>query len=57
MTKHIAIFTDDAGWHGAELHKAFLTNGLNCTNVSLTDCRFEIGTGRNSLLIPGFEER
>jgi len=56
MTQHIAIFTDDPGWHGAVLHEAFTQKGYQCTNVSLTDCRFEIGTGGNGLLIPGFEE-
>lgn len=57
MNQHIAIITDDPGWHGAELHNAFASEGFQCTNVSLTDCRFEIGTGGNSLLIPGFEDR
>ena len=56
MSQQIAIFTDDPGWHGIELHNAFLSKGFKCTNVSLTDCRFEIGAGSNSLLIPGFEE-
>ena len=54
MTQRIAIFTDDPGWHGAQLHQAFHRKGYQCTNVSLPDCRFEIGT-RNCLLIPGFE--
>ena len=56
MSQHIAIFTDDPGWHGAELHKAFNCKGYTCTNVSLNECRFEIGTGSKCLLIPGFEE-
>ncbi len=56
MSRHIAIFTDDPGWHGAELHKAFSIKGYKCTNVSLTDCSFEIGIDKKSLLIPGFEE-
>ncbi len=54
--KHIAIFTDDPGWHAAQLHEAFNGKGFKCTNVSLTQCRFEIGVG-NNLWIPGFEKR
>ena len=57
MLRHIAIFTDDPGWHGAELHKAFRKRGFGCTNVSLTDCHFEIDAGKKSLFIPGFEQR
>lgn len=67
MARHIAIFTDDPGWHGAELHKAFNSRGFKCTNVSLTQCHFEMGRfeighfeireSSNSLFIPGFEER
>ncbi len=56
MPRRIAIFTDDPGWHGAELHRAFNKRGFGCTNVSLKDCRFEIGTGKKSLFIPGFEQ-
>ncbi len=56
MPQHIAIFTDDPGWHGAELHKAFNSKGYKCTNISITDCRFEINEKGNSLLIPNFEE-
>ena len=55
MTKHIAIFTDDPGWHGVELHNAFARKGIKCTNVSLTDCSFDIGSSNSGLLIPGFE--
>ena len=39
MAQHIAIFTDDPGWHGDELHRAFNHHGYKCTNISLTDCR------------------
>ena len=54
MPQHIAIFTDDPGWHGDELHRAFIYHGYRCTNVSLTDCRIEIGATIQSLFIPGF---
>lgn len=56
MSQRIAILTDDPGWHGAELHKAFGKRGFECTNASLTDCYFEIGTDKKSLSIPGFEQ-
>ena len=56
MAQHIAIFTDDPGWHAAELNKSFKNRGYKCTNVSLTQCHFEIGRDSSSLLIPGFEE-
>ena len=54
MSRHIAIITDDPGWHGKELHKAFCAKGHQCTNVSLTNCHFETGLGPGSLFIPGF---
>lgn len=55
MSGHIAIITDDPGWHGKELHQAFNARGYRCTNVSLTECCLSTGTTANSLVIPGFE--
>lgn len=61
MSKHIALITDDPGWHGRELHDAFARKGFKCTNVSLADCYFDIGRYQgvekkvSSLYIPGFE--
>jgi len=61
VSKHIAIITDDPGWHGRELHDAFERKGYKCTNVSLADCYINVGgQGRNkktnsSLYIPGFD--
>lgn len=60
MGKHIALFTDDPGWHGRELHEAFARQGYKCTNVSLADCYINVGdqnTNNNgsSIYIPGFE--
>ena len=55
MSQHIAIITDDPGWHGKELHKAFHAKGYRCTNVSLADCDVRIGFGTDCLFIPGFE--
>lgn len=65
MSKHIALVTDDPGWHGRELHDAFSRKGYKCTNVSLSDCYIHIGCKEgarkntnkniNSLYMPGFE--
>ena len=57
IVKHIAIITDDPGWHGKELHDAYLRKGYQCTNVSLKDCYFDVGASETrSLFIPGFEK-
>ncbi len=67
MSRHIALVTDDPGWHGRELHDAFARQGYKCTNVSLTDCYINVGgqeraskEGANKniqgLYIPGFED-
>ena len=56
MANKIAIFTDDPGWHGAQLHNAFLKHGFECKNVSLTDCFFRITEDQSTLIIPGFED-
>lgn len=65
MSKHIALVTDDPGWHGRELHDSFSRKGYKCTNVSLTDCYIHVGCHEdarkstskniNSLYMPGFE--
>lgn len=53
----IAIFTDDPGWHGRELRKAFTNRGFCSEFISLSQCRLAIIPGRQSLLIPGFEQQ
>lgn len=55
MPRHIAIITDDPGWHGKELREAFQTKGYQCTDVSLTNCQIRTGSESFGLLIPGFE--
>ena len=56
--KHVAIITDDPGWHGKELHNAFANKGYTCTNVSLTECHIDVSKqSQNSLYIPGFEHQ
>lgn len=51
----IAIFTDEPGWHGARLRKAFSKHGYSGEYVSLTQCRFSIEEGSLLIMIPGFE--
>jgi tetrahydromethanopterin:alpha-L-glutamate ligase len=52
----IAIFTDDPGWHGKQLRRAFAGLGYSSDYVSLTECRFTIESGQQPLVIPGFEQ-
>ena len=51
----IAIFTDDAGWHGRKLKAWFAEQGLHAAYVSLADCRVELGDTGSGLTIPGFD--
>ena len=56
MPKHIAIITDEPGWHGQQLRKAFSAKGYRCTNVSLGSCHFDTTLEPYNLFMPGFEE-
>ncbi|MES9991318.1 MAG: RimK family alpha-L-glutamate ligase [Candidatus Thiodiazotropha sp.] len=56
MSRRIAIFTDDPGWHGARLRQAFESHGCSSEFVSLQQCGFEIDGEGQSLRIPGFEK-
>ncbi len=51
----IAIFTDDAGWHGKQLQQAFKNLGYDSAFVSLTECRFNLVNLELPIFIPGFE--
>ncbi len=55
MSRRIAIFTDDPGWHGARLREAMAQYGCDSEFVSLTQCGFHIDGEGHSLTIPGFE--
>jgi RimK family alpha-L-glutamate ligase len=55
MSKRIAIFTDDPGWHGARLKQAFAQQGCSSEFVSLQDCGFELENHPYGISIPGFE--
>jgi len=53
MTRRIAIFTDDPGWHGKQLKRAFARRGYAANYLSLTDCRVDLGLS-GGVAIPGF---
>lgn len=52
--RRIAIITDDPGWHGKQLCRAFADYDCAADYVSLTECRISTET-QPMLLIPGFE--
>ena len=54
-TGRIAIFTDDPGWHGNELCRAFVGFGYRGEFVSLTSCGLAMKPGQLPVQIPGFE--
>jgi RimK family alpha-L-glutamate ligase len=53
-TRNIAIFTDDPGWHGARLKRAFAARGFASCYASLTACRLNLEEGGPPIAIPGF---
>jgi tetrahydromethanopterin:alpha-L-glutamate ligase len=54
-TLRVAIVTDDPGWHGARLRRAFEARGVEARYVSLRDCHLDLGAGGHGVRIPGFE--
>lgn len=53
----IAVFTDDPGWHGKRLQRAFAARGYAAEFVSLTECRVDLESGIGGIVLPGFEQR
>lgn len=51
----IPIFTDDAGWHGAQLKQAFSKRCVEAIFVSLQDCLIDLSQQQPSIQIPHFE--
>jgi tetrahydromethanopterin:alpha-L-glutamate ligase len=51
----VAIMTDERGWHGAQLRKAFKARGVGAKYVSLAACRFDLALARHGVFVPGFE--
>ena len=54
MNGRIAIFTDDPGWHGKRLTRAFARRGYEAVYVALAECRVDLDAG--GIVIPGFEQ-
>ena len=54
---HIAIVTDDPGWHGEQLCAALARHGLSGHYLSLTECRFTIDDRGACLSLPGFDDQ
>ena len=51
----IPIFTDDAGWHGAQLKHAFAQRGFEAVFVSLQACVIDLSGDRPLINIPHFD--
>lgn len=56
MSRRIAIVTDEPGWHGRELRRAFAERGAQCHFVSLSEARISLGR-RVAVELPGFDDR
>lgn len=54
MQGHIALITDDPGWHGKRLSESLHTRGYQCSVVSLTECAYRMDQNINVIDIPGF---
>lgn len=50
----IPIFTDDAGWQGAQLKQAFAKRGVEAVFISLQDCVIDLSQQRPSIQLPHF---
>jgi len=57
MSTTIGILTDDPGWHGRRLARAFAQLGVSVKFASLRDCRVDLEANRWGIVIPGFETR
>lgn len=55
MRRKVAIVTDDPGWHGAALGRAFEARKIDSRFVSLTNCRFDIASDVMPVRLAGFE--
>jgi RimK family alpha-L-glutamate ligase len=50
----VAIYTDEAGWHGARLRRAFRARGVEARYVRPEACRVDLGAP-HGIVMPGFE--
>ncbi len=55
--KRIAIFTDEPGWHGKQLKRAFANKGYQAEYVSLTECKIQLNNTVLPIQIKGFEQK
>lgn len=55
MSLCVAIVTDEPGWHGRRLRKAFAARGVDSRYVSLLHARIELGSSTR-IVLPGFED-
>ena len=51
---HVAIMTDEAGWHTRQLQAALRERGAVGRCVDLADCRIDTAAAWHGLAIPGF---
>ena len=51
----IPIFTDDAGWQGAQLKQAFAKRGVEAVFVSLQDCVIDLSQQHPLVHLPHFD--
>lgn len=51
----IPIFTDEAGWQGAQLKQAFAKRGVDAVFVSLQDCVIDLAQQEPQIHIPHFD--
>ena len=54
--RSIAIITDDPGWHGKQLCRAFAERSFHAEYLSLTDCRIQVN-GQLPIYLPGFQQK
>jgi tetrahydromethanopterin:alpha-L-glutamate ligase len=54
---HVAIATDDPGWHGERLQAAFAARDVAASFVSLRECCVDLEASPRGIVIPGFEQR
>ena len=50
----IAVFTDEAGWHGEQLKQTFSKRGKEVLFVSLQDCVLDLSGHKTAIQIPNF---
>ncbi|MEQ1599377.1 MAG: RimK family alpha-L-glutamate ligase [Methylotenera sp.] len=51
----VVVFTDDAGWHGAQLKQAFAARDVEMAFASLKDCLIDCSGKKPLIKIPQFE--